>query len=62
MGGTGHRVPVGRGGDAQGAGFGNGLAQEVDQRVLDARVLDAGGSEKKPHGPSREFVGAELVA
>ena len=42
-------VPVHRGGDAEGAGVGDRLAQQVDQRVVDARVLDARGSEKKPH-------------
>ena len=40
-------VPVHRGGDAEGAGVGDRLAQEVDQRVVDARVLDAGGREEK---------------
>jgi hypothetical protein len=40
-------VPVRRGRDTEGAGLGNRFAQEVDQRVLDARVLDASGREKK---------------
>ena len=38
-------VPVHRGGDAEGAGVGDRFAQQVDQRVVDARVLDASGSE-----------------
>ena len=45
---TGHGVPVRRGGNAEGAGLGNRFAQQVDQRVVDARVLDASGREKKP--------------
>ena len=44
---------VDRGGDAEGAGLGDRFAQEVDQRVVDARVLDASGSEKKPHAASQ---------
>ena len=47
--GTAPGVPVPRGRDAEGAGLGDRLAQQVDQRVVDARVLDAGGSEKKFH-------------
>jgi hypothetical protein len=42
-----HGVPVRRGGNAEGTGLGNRLAQQVDQRVVDARVLNAGRSEKK---------------
>ena len=42
---------VARGGDAEGAGLGDRFAEQVDQRVADARVLDASGSEKKPHEP-----------
>src|ERR1035438_5765533 len=47
---------VHRGGNAQGVGLGNRFTQEVDQCVVDARVLDASGSEKKPHDapPSRD--------
>ena len=45
-------VPVPRGGDTEGVGVGDRFAQQVDQRVVDARVLDASGSEKKPHGCS----------
>ena len=45
--GTDHGVAVHRGGDAEGAGLGDRLAQQVDQRVADARVLDASGSEKQ---------------
>lgn len=61
-------IGVHRGGDAEGVGLGNRFAQEVDQRVVDARVLDASGSEKKPHdasasllrGAGRERVGASI--
>ena len=37
------------GGDAEGAGLGKSIAQEVDQRFLDTRVFDADGHEKKLH-------------
>src|SRR4029079_17908548 len=40
---------VGRGGDAEGAGLGDRLAEEVNQSIADARVLDAGGREKQLH-------------
>src|SRR5207247_10737585 len=36
------------GGNAEGAGLGNRFTQKVDQRVVDGRVGDASGSEKKP--------------
>jgi hypothetical protein len=40
---------------------GNRFAQKVDQRVVDARVLDASGSEKKPQGaPSLAVQRASL--
>ena len=39
-------VPVPRGGNAEGVGLGNRFAQQVDQRVVDARVLDASGGER----------------
>src|SRR6185437_12144031 len=42
-------VPVHRGGDTQGAGVGDRFAQQVDERVLDAGVLHAAGSEQKLH-------------
>ena len=42
-------VPVHRGGDAEGAGVGDRLAQELDQRVPDARFLTPAGGEKKLH-------------
>ena len=45
-------VPVHRGGNAEGAGLADRLAQEVDQCALDARVLDASGREKKLHAAS----------
>jgi len=47
--GTALRVPVPRSGDTQGVGVGDRFAQQVNQRVVNARVLDAGGSEKKLH-------------
>jgi hypothetical protein len=37
-----------RGGDAQRAGLGNRLAQEVDQGIADARIADATRGEKEP--------------
>jgi hypothetical protein len=40
---TDSRVPISRRGNAQGAGVGDRFAQEVDQRLLDARILDACG-------------------
>src|SRR6185503_661685 len=49
---TGHRVRVRRGGDAEGVGFFDRLPQQVDERVVDARVLDAGGREKELHAAS----------
>src|SRR3954468_19886135 len=51
--GTDPGVPVHRGGDAEGAGLADRFAQHVDQRVADARVLDAGGREKKLQVASR---------
>ena len=33
--------------DTEGAGLGDRLAQQVNERVVDARVLDASGSENK---------------
>jgi len=35
--------------NAEGTGLGNWFAQHIDQRVVDARVLDASGSEQKFH-------------
>src|SRR6476646_6604896 len=40
-------MPVQRRGNAEGIGFGDRLAQQLDQSVLDACVLDAGGRKKK---------------
>jgi hypothetical protein len=40
----------------EGIGVGDRFAQQVDQRVVDARVLDAGGSEKKVQDASRVDV------
>ncbi|NJM27703.1 MAG: hypothetical protein HC856_04715 [Pseudanabaena sp. RU_4_16] len=42
-------MPVQRGGDAEGVGVGDRFAQEIDQRVANARVLDTCGCEKKLH-------------
>ena len=52
----GHGVPVRRRGDAEGVALGDRLAEQLDQRVVDARVLDAGRGEEKLHvatSPSR---------
>ena len=35
-----------RGGNAEGVGLGNRFAQEVDERVVDTGVFDAGGREQ----------------
>src|SRR6478735_5893696 len=50
--GTALRVAVPRRGDTEGVGLGNRFAEEIDQRVVDGRVLDASGREKKPHAAS----------
>jgi hypothetical protein len=42
-----HGVAVLRRGDAEGTGVGDRLAQQVDQRIADARVLDARRREKE---------------
>jgi hypothetical protein len=34
-------MPISRRGNAQGAGVGDRFAREIDQRLLDARILDA---------------------
>ena len=52
---TGPGVPVQRGRDAEGVALRDRLAQQVDERRMDARVPDAGGREKK-------FQGAPSVA
>src|SRR5207248_10256569 len=44
-----HGVAVLRRRDTQGTGVGDRLAQQVDQRIADTRVLDASGREKEPH-------------
>jgi hypothetical protein len=38
-----------RGGNAESVGVGDWFAQQVDQRVVDARVLDPSRSEEKLH-------------
>jgi hypothetical protein len=50
---------VHRGGNAEGAGLGNRFVQQVDQRVVDARVLDASGREKKLHAASGVITAGE---
>src|SRR5690348_3686282 len=45
-------MPVHGGRDAEGARLGNRLAEQVDERVADARVLDACGRQKKLHRAS----------
>jgi hypothetical protein len=52
-------VPVLRGGDTEGAGLGDRFAEELDQRVADARVLDACGREQKLQVASRVDVSSE---
>src|SRR6185437_217654 len=44
-----HRMPVQPRGDAEGVGLGDRLAQQLEQRVFDARVLDARGGEEELH-------------
>jgi hypothetical protein len=46
------RVPVPRGGDTEGAALANRFAQQVYERVVDARVLDARRCEKILHTAS----------
>jgi hypothetical protein len=43
---TAHRVPPLCSRDAQGVTLGDRLAQQVDQRIVDAGVCDTPGSEK----------------
>ena len=38
-----------RGRNEKSTGFGNRFAQQLDQRVMDASVINASGSEEKPH-------------
>jgi hypothetical protein len=45
-------VGVSRGRDAEGAGFGNGFTQEVDQSIVDAGIFDTSGGEKEFHDSS----------
>jgi hypothetical protein len=45
-------MPVQPSGDAEGIGFGDRLVEEIDKRVLDARVLDAGRRKQKSHAAS----------
>src|SRR5207253_1841589 len=45
---------VRRSGNDQSTAFGDRSAQQLEQRVSDARIGDAIGSQKKPHDPSRQ--------
>src|SRR5262249_35765080 len=45
------RAPVAAGGNDEGVGLRDRLSQELDESVVDACVLDAGGCEKKFHVP-----------
>ena len=58
-----HTGPAGegvdRGGDEQGVGLGDRFAQQVDQRVVDAAVLDPGRCEESSHVPT--FLTCTLV-
>src|SRR2546430_13854423 len=45
---------VRRSGNDQSTAFGDPSAQQLEQRVSDARIGDARGSQKKPHDPSRQ--------
>lgn len=54
-------MPVSRSGDTESAGVGNRFAYKLDQRVVDARVLDARGSEKKFHHAFRNVIGQEYL-
>jgi hypothetical protein len=47
---------VRRGGNAESVGLANRLAEQADQRVADALVLDASGSEKQPRPSVFESV------
>src|SRR4051812_23466633 len=48
--------------DAESVGVGDRFAEEVDQLRVDGRVLDPGGSKKKPHAASRsQGVGVGLI-
>jgi hypothetical protein len=52
------RVSIHPGGDAQGGRLGDRLAQEVDQRLPDARVRDAPGREQQLQDDSLIATGA----
>jgi hypothetical protein len=47
---AGHGVPVQRRGDAECVALADRLGKQLDQCVLDARVLDASGGEEKFQG------------
>ncbi len=48
--------------DAQSVGLGDRLAQQFDERRMDARVPDAGGREKKFHGAPSVAVKAWFLS
>src|SRR5581483_2112260 len=55
------RMGVGRGRDDERVALGEGLAGELEERVLDARVVDAAGREQKFQGiPSLGVTGRWL--
>src|SRR5262249_33077602 len=60
-----HWMPVRGGGIAESAALGDRLTEKVEQRVVNARVLDAGGRWKKLHGvsgpPAGSSVGGSLT-
>jgi hypothetical protein len=53
-------MAVPRSGNAEGVGFGNRFAQEIDQRIVDARVFDASGGEQKFHD-SLGIIGQQII-
>src|SRR4051812_32112228 len=55
-------MPVHRRRNAKGAALGDRLAKEVEKRIVDARVRDAGGREKKLHAASPGSVATDPSA
>src|SRR5205814_5598749 len=49
-----------RGRNAEGAGLGDRLTQELDQRAVDGRVLDACGCQKELHDDPRTRLTTRL--
>src|SRR5690242_17874068 len=48
-------MAVRRGEDAEDVALGDRLPEQVDHRVVDGRVLDAGGREEQLHAKCRQF-------